>query len=325
MIEAQGLTGTWSWVLATGEQTWSPGLYDILGIAPGAVRPDYALLRELAHPDDRASLVEPAEILRTGVLGERVVRIVRRDGTMRALAIRGEVFHAPDGRPMGLVGVVLDVTDRERLGRAQRLKQRRRRALARQARIFTFTERVVPFVEYGPEFLEMTGLRREEICENWVVPAVPEEWPHWREQIPQLYAAGKPFTVTPTLRLAGGERVPFRMTLVPSRDAAGLIESWTMVMVPADTVAPRPEPDLGAGLEQGIQGRHLRAARALLDWSMTDLARASGLSFSTVRRLEENADGPAARSRQTAIATLRAAGISFSLIEGNAIALTRAD
>ncbi|KAB1070482.1 PAS domain-containing protein [Methylobacterium planeticum] len=325
MIEAQGLTGTWSWVFATGAQAWSPGLYDILGFEPGSVQPDYTLLRALAHPDDRPSLEEPGEIARTGILGDHTIRIVRRDGTMRALATRGEVFHAPDGRPMGAVGVVLDVTDRERLGRAQMAEQRRRHALARQARIFTFTETVVPFCEYGPEFLEMTGLRREEIAENWLAPVVPEEWAQWREQMPPLYAAGQPFTVTPTLRLAGGERVPFRQTLIPTRDAAGAVESWTMVMVPTDTVAPQPETDLGAGLEQAIEGRHLRAARALLDWSMADLARASGLSFSTVRRLEENADGPAARSRQTAIATLRAAGISFTVIEGNAIALTRAD
>ena len=95
MIEAQGLTGTWSWVFATGEQAWSSGLYDILGIEPGSVRPDYALMRDLAHPDDRASFAKPADILRTGVLGEHTVRIVRRDGTMRALSIRGEVSSTP--------------------------------------------------------------------------------------------------------------------------------------------------------------------------------------------------------------------------------------
>ncbi|WP_336489955.1 PAS domain-containing protein [Methylobacterium nigriterrae] len=323
MIEVQGLTGTWSWIFATGEQTWSQGFYDILGLERAAVPPSYARLRDQAHPEDRPNLEDPLEVARVGTLADCTFRIIRPDGAMRILMTRSEIFHAPDGRPISAAGVVLDVTDHERLTRLQAAEQRRREALARQARVFTFTEVAVPFVEYGPELLAMTGLRRENLIENWSALTVPEEWDHWHAQIPALYATGKAYSVTPTLRLAGGGRGRFRFTLVPTRNAAA-IESWTMVIVPVDTVTARATGDLRRGLEQGIEGHHLRAGRALLDWSMTDLARASGLSFSTIRRLEENAEGPAARSRHAAVAALRTAGICFSLIEGDAIALSLA-
>ena len=65
------------------------------------------------------------------------------------------------------------------------------------------------------------------------------------------------------------------------------------------------------------------AARGLLDWSMGDLAEASGLSLSTIRRLEEGSEGPAARSRHAAIEALRRAGIGFVLLDGGAIAVAK--
>ncbi|MER2269471.1 hypothetical protein [Methylobacterium oxalidis] len=56
---------------------------------------------------------------------------------------------------------------------------------------------------------------------------------------------------------------------------------------------------------------------------MMDLARASDLSFSTVRRLEEDGENTAARSRHIAVAALRAAGIRFALIGGGTTALAK--
>jgi transcriptional regulator with XRE-family HTH domain len=85
----------------------------------------------------------------------------------------------------------------------------------------------------------------------------------------------------------------------------------------------RPEGDLKRGLEEGIKGSHVRGARALLDWSMADLAKASKLSLSTIRRLEEDGLGEAARSLPRVLAALRACGIVFLLVEGGGIAIAR--
>ncbi|WP_246154707.1 helix-turn-helix domain-containing protein [Methylobacterium oryzihabitans] len=66
---------------------------------------------------------------------------------------------------------------------------------------------------------------------------------------------------------------------------------------------------------RAIRGRHIRAARGLLDWSMHDLAHASGLSLSTIRRLENDEVVPeTSRSHGTAVAALRRAGIEFALV-----------
>jgi transcriptional regulator with XRE-family HTH domain len=55
-----------------------------------------------------------------------------------------------------------------------------------------------------------------------------------------------------------------------------------------------------------ITGLQIRAARAILRWTVRDLAKISGLSFPTVNRLEQEDGIPAARSQ-----SLEAAGIEF--------------
>ncbi|MGU3537664.1 PAS domain-containing protein [Methylobacterium sp. A54F] len=323
LIETLGLSGTWGWTFATGEQQWSPGLYRLLGLEAGTVRPDYELILGLVHPEDRPSMASAAEIVQAGLIRDQVFRLLRPDGTQRTLRSRGEIFFGPDGRPTGASGVLIDVSDREQLARLQRAESQRRRALAEQAQVFVYTERTGPFTEYGPEFLALTGLRREDLQADWAAPIAPEEQAQWREAMPGFYGAGKPFRVTPTLVLADGGRRAFSFTAVPLRGADGAIESWTLVIVPAEMDVPEATGDVLRGMEQAIEGAHLRAGRALLDWTLADFAQASGLSVSTIRRLEEGAEGPAARSRHVAVAALREAGIGFSLVEGNVIAVAK--
>ncbi|KAB1077308.1 PAS domain-containing protein [Methylobacterium soli] len=241
MIESLGLTGNWGWSFTTHEQVWSPGLYNVLALEAGTVRPDYDLLLSLVHPDDRPALEGSAEIVRTGFLSDRTFRIIRHDGTMRLLMSRGEVFHTPGGEPIGAAGVVIDVTDRERIGLAYADAARRQ----------------------GPQ------------AENG---------------IPAGNGAAAPGCQPASLT-------------DPDPESAAEAESFSP--------------------EEAIDRRHLRAARALLDWSMADLAQASGLSFSTVRRLEESAEGGTVRSRRAAVAALRAAGIDFTRAAGDAVAIAK--
>ncbi|KMO21907.1 hypothetical protein SQ03_02030 [Methylobacterium platani JCM 14648] len=322
LIEAFGLTGAWRWDFATGRQVWSSGLYRLLGL-PESEPASYERLLGLVHPADRDVLEDAAQILQGGIFGSHTVRLIRPDGTARTVVSRGEVFFDADGRPVAVTGVLLDVTDRERLAELHRLEQQRRVSLARQAQVFIYTEPTLPLTEYGPDFLALVGLTRDAVKANWLDPIVPEEWPRWREEVPRLAALGRPFSITPTLRLAGGGTAPFRMTLVPLRDGTAEPVCWTAVIAPleSETVDAGGTPPLQ--IDQAVEGCHLRAARGLLDWTLNDLAKASGLSLSTVRRLEEDSEGPASRSRPHVLAALRQAGIVFTLVEGGTVAVAR--
>lgn len=70
-----------------------------------------------------------------------------------------------------------------------------------------------------------------------------------------------------------------------------------------------------------VDGPHLRAARAMLGWSQSDLARVSGLSLSTIRRLEDDTQAASIRNHRSAIDTLRTSGIRFLLLDDGTVAL----
>ncbi|MQB20577.1 helix-turn-helix domain-containing protein [Agrobacterium tumefaciens] len=59
--------------------------------------------------------------------------------------------------------------------------------------------------------------------------------------------------------------------------------------------------------------RQIKAARALLDWSQSDLAAASGVSEPTIKRLESASGELGGRSDTTEkiVAALEAAGVTF--------------
>ena len=63
-----------------------------------------------------------------------------------------------------------------------------------------------------------------------------------------------------------------------------------------------------------LRANQIRAARALLNWSQTELVEKSGLSLTTVRRMEDETIGPERSSAgNVAIVTtvLKEAGVCF--------------
>ncbi|GJD50435.1 hypothetical protein OPKNFCMD_3174 [Methylobacterium crusticola] len=328
LIERHGLAGTWGWTFATDRHVWSEGLYRLLGIGPGDVRPSYGGLRTFVHPEDRPGLETALQVMQEGALREHTVRVIRPDGSLRVVVSRGRVGVAPDGRPQRAAGVLLDITDRGLLARAQAAERQRRWELFERTRRFTvsITSEVMEssFTAQPGELTVLTGIPGAELKEDAFQVIVVEEREFQRDERMTAKIAGRISIATSTLLLAGGERSRFTSVSVPIRDLHGAIVEWCAVAQPAAGADGAAIPDrVREGLEQAVEGRHLRAARALLDWSMIELAAAAGLSLSTVRRLEENAEAAAARSRHAAVAALRGAGIRFVVMPGGSIAVGR--
>lgn len=63
-----------------------------------------------------------------------------------------------------------------------------------------------------------------------------------------------------------------------------------------------------------IEAKQIRAARALLEWSQDDLVKRTGLSLTTIRRMEDSNIGPGRSSAENVAAVqrvLEAAGVTF--------------
>ena len=323
LLENCGLTGTWGWTFATDEHVWSPGLYRLLGLDLGVIRPSYANLLAMVHPEDRFNLPTATQTIQGFILCDCTVRIIRPDGSLRVLSYRSEIYYDPDGRPRAAAGSVLDVTDRERLTSLQAEERRRRLAMFEQTQSWTHASLYSQSQRIGSqELLTLTGVTQEDFRHDCTLVVAPDDRQRTRDHVRSMMQAALPFVTEKLLLLADGGQGRFRFVYAPVRDEQDVIVTWaTMASRLEGPKAAPVDATVRHGLESGISGRHICAARALLDWSMQDLAAATGVSLSTIRRIEDDEEGPTARTRRITIAALREAGVGFMLTDSNTIAV----
>ncbi|SMF86324.1 PAS domain S-box-containing protein [Azospirillum oryzae] len=115
LAEEIGQFGHWYIDFVTDARRWSDEVYRILGLPPQGEPPTVELSRSCYHPDDRPRLADLVERARNTGEGFSVeARVIRPDGSLRHVFIRGMAECGADGRPVGLLGVVQDITDAKR-------------------------------------------------------------------------------------------------------------------------------------------------------------------------------------------------------------------
>jgi PAS domain S-box-containing protein len=137
LAEAQriGNIGSWEWDVLAGRITWSDQLCRIYGTCPDEFGGSLTGYVELIHPDDRAMarvLLEQALAIGGEFAFEH--RVVHRDGSVRTIFGRGEVFRDPSGTPLRVAGTGQDITERKRMEQdLQRSEERFRLAFTHAA------------------------------------------------------------------------------------------------------------------------------------------------------------------------------------------------
>ena len=108
--------GIWDWDLVTGEVWWSENLQTNFGYAPNEIEPRVEGWKSHIHPDDwervYQSILSAIKDSRAGWVVE--YRYLRRDGTYAAVLDRGFVSRDAGGRPLRMVGAMMDVSQRKR-------------------------------------------------------------------------------------------------------------------------------------------------------------------------------------------------------------------
>ncbi|MBV9772550.1 MAG: PAS domain-containing protein [Gemmatimonadetes bacterium] len=127
----------WEWDLVTGEGSWNEGIHTMFGYPPGEAQPTHAWWAERLHPDDREAATAATRAAVEGGAdswsGE--YRFRRADGSYATVLDRAYILRAADGKPLRMVGSMLDISAR------RGVEEERERLLAREREARTEAER----------------------------------------------------------------------------------------------------------------------------------------------------------------------------------------
>jgi two-component system, cell cycle sensor histidine kinase and response regulator CckA len=117
--------GVWELSLPGLELTLSPHVYELLDLHPSMFGTSADEVRKRVHPEDREGLrasVQAAILDGTDIRIDH--RIIRRDGSVRTMHVRGELMLNASGEPERMVGTLQDVTEQRALEWQLRQAQR---------------------------------------------------------------------------------------------------------------------------------------------------------------------------------------------------------
>jgi PAS domain S-box-containing protein len=289
LLEAGGGVGFDCYDLDTGLVSPSPGFCQIYGLDSTESRP-LGFFQSFVHPADRHTGQFGEFLIRSGARLTRDMRIIRADGFVRWLSFRGEVVLGQDLRPNRVLGIWTDVTYTR--AAAEVLQQSRMRfqalALACGAVVWTALENGTQVAMDLDAWCRLTGQPREAAVDSgWLDMLHPQDRDRLREAWLQCCVTGANLDINARLIRPGGSDMWLNVRAKALRNEDGKIVEWLGVIT-AGSPAGTTSPGLSIGGPRvQLTSEQVRAARGLLGWSGIDLARASKVSISTIRRLEE--------------------------------------
>ena len=120
-----GRMGAWDWDLSSDQVVWSDGLGHLSGLDETQRPRTFSAFVDLIHPDDRDRVREAVErALREDAYYDVEFRIATPSGMRWALR-RGRVLRDESGRPVRMLGVGADISERKRIDEALRSSSER--------------------------------------------------------------------------------------------------------------------------------------------------------------------------------------------------------
>lgn len=125
LIEAAVNAGTWEWDIITGISHWPPGISALWGLPPATHNIGFAEFAERIYPEDRERVAHTIQqALATSRNYEVEFRVVWPDGSVHWLSARGAIVRDEFGKPVRVVGIALEVTERIKTEEALRQSEK---------------------------------------------------------------------------------------------------------------------------------------------------------------------------------------------------------
>lgn len=145
-------SGTFEWDLDSDRHIWDARTEELFGFAPGTFPQTRKAFESRLHPDDIdrvLSVAEKAFKEHRDLINE--YRVLLPNGNVRWVLANGKAFYDPSGRPIRILGVIQDVTERKKI----------------EAKLAETADRVDLALKAGKIGIFEMDLRHPEVPVNW--------------------------------------------------------------------------------------------------------------------------------------------------------------
>ncbi|RPE79780.1 bifunctional diguanylate cyclase/phosphodiesterase [Vulcaniibacterium tengchongense] len=177
MAQRVGRTGTWAIARGSDHIAWSEQVSELLGLDPSRTGCRRAEFYAMVHPGDRRRLLRLlGRAWRERAPFQADYRIVRRDGEVRWLTIRGAVVAGEDGAET-MTGTVVDISERMRVQARLTDAERQFRLLFERNPLpfWVFDLETLRFLEVNRAATERYGYSRDEFLAMRILDIRPPE------------------------------------------------------------------------------------------------------------------------------------------------------
>jgi diguanylate cyclase (GGDEF)-like protein/PAS domain S-box-containing protein len=179
--------GTWDWNIQSGELFWSEQIAPLFGYAVGELETTYDNFLGAVHEEDRQSVVDAVNACVERDLPYEIEhRVVWPNGTVRWVLERGGTVKDNQGKPLHMLGVVQDITQRIELDEALRQERDFAEGMIETAQaIVLVLDTDGRIVRFNPYLEEISGYRQDEVIgSDWFEIFIPE---HDQEHIRNMF------------------------------------------------------------------------------------------------------------------------------------------
>lgn len=285
LVEDRGQVGFWSMDLETGDMRGSAGLYRLLGLEASPTM-NFTDLVRMMHPGDQSFNLDMLAIIRSGQAVEREFRIIRQDKTLRWMQNKAEVIVDAKGIAIRALGLMTDVTQqheaRASVEEGWQSYQSLISAIAAVRWRISPDGKITSLVNWE----ELSGQTLEEAdYGGWADVIHPDERDAALALWEETAATGEPCAIDVRIRCVDGIYRRYLVRGAPVLNSDGTVREWIGVLIKSAPVSS-PSDERHSCKIVALDVAHIRAARALLNWSIEDLAEKADVSISTIQRLE---------------------------------------